>query len=382
VQSSLVFLDPVLEYTATTVELALQRNDISFDSIAKTPNQHAVAGAVDQLDKSHPVYDALAVLDVPQALDAFDQLSGELHASLRTALFDDSRYVRDAVNGRLLPAWDREVEPGDGLWASGWKHWTRHDSDGNAARMEGDGSGLLAGADFGIGAGRLGVMIGFGDGTQRVDDRASRARLDTTHFGIYGSHGWGAYSVRGGLAYAWQTVRSTRSIDFGDLQGMASADYGAHTAQAFVEADRAWQLRPQTVVAPFLGLAQVQTRTAAFTEKGTVAALQVAAVTDHVTVSRLGARLQHQPQARTLSLEAALSWAHAWQDVDKGQHRFIGGPAPFLIAGVPLAEDAAGLDLDLRWQMPRGWTLGLGYRGQFADGYRDQSASATVMVSF
>ena len=45
--SSLTFLTPVLSYGADAVSLSLQRNDISFASVAQTGNQGAVATVVD-----------------------------------------------------------------------------------------------------------------------------------------------------------------------------------------------------------------------------------------------------------------------------------------------------------------------------------------------
>ena len=41
---------------------------------------------------------------LPGALQAFDALSGEIHASLQTSLAADSRYPREAVLGRLRQA--------------------------------------------------------------------------------------------------------------------------------------------------------------------------------------------------------------------------------------------------------------------------------------
>ncbi|HEY0332339.1 MAG TPA: autotransporter-associated beta strand repeat-containing protein [Stenotrophomonas sp.] len=383
VQSNLLFLDPVLSYTATTVELALLRNDVSFASVADTPNQRAVAIAADALGWASPVYIALTGLDGPQARDAFDQLSGEMHASLRTALFDDSRYVREAINGRLASALDPSLNAGDGLWAASWKHWSDHDGDGNAARLDGDGSGLVAGADFQVrDRGRVGVLAGFGHSTQQVDARRSSARIDATHLGLYGSQQWNAFALRGGIAYAWQQVRATRQIVFPGFAEAARSEYGAHTAQAYVEGEYALQWRPDWAVAPFLNLAQVQVRTASFVEQGADSALRVAAQTDEATFSNLGVRLRHDVESQGLRLEAAASWAHAFQDVGEGSYGFTGAADSFAIAGVPLAEDAAAISLTLGWEFRRASLLTLGYRGVFASDAKDQSVEARVQVNF
>ncbi|WP_164139836.1 hypothetical protein, partial [Stenotrophomonas maltophilia] len=52
-----------------------------------------------------PIYTAVAWLPNDRASRyAFDQLSGEVHASARTVMIEDSRFVRSAVNDRLRAA--------------------------------------------------------------------------------------------------------------------------------------------------------------------------------------------------------------------------------------------------------------------------------------
>ncbi|WP_367198537.1 autotransporter-associated beta strand repeat-containing protein, partial [Amorphus sp. 3PC139-8] len=94
VSSSFTFLDPLLGYTANSVNLTLRRNDIRFTSVAQTPNQGATASALDGLTYGNPLYDAVVVLNEAAAPAAFDALSGEIHASLKTGLIEDSRFVR------------------------------------------------------------------------------------------------------------------------------------------------------------------------------------------------------------------------------------------------------------------------------------------------
>ncbi|HBD37708.1 MAG TPA: autotransporter outer membrane beta-barrel domain-containing protein, partial [Cupriavidus sp.] len=60
------------------------------------------------LAAGHAVYDAVALLPDDQALvrASFDGFSGEIYASAKTALIEDSRFVRDAATGRLRAAFD------------------------------------------------------------------------------------------------------------------------------------------------------------------------------------------------------------------------------------------------------------------------------------
>src|SRR3546814_14240616 len=91
VTTNLAFLDPSLLYDANDVTLRLTRNSISFAGIGQTPNQIAAGAGTESLGLGDPVADAVVTLSAAQARDAFDQLSGEIHASTRSALIEDRR---------------------------------------------------------------------------------------------------------------------------------------------------------------------------------------------------------------------------------------------------------------------------------------------------
>src|SRR5262245_39245009 len=104
VTSNLAFLTPLLSYDPNNVFLTLIRNDITFASVAQTPNQRAVAAALDSSSPLKPLVQAVANLTLAGTLQAFDALSGEVHGSVQTTMIDDSRYIRQAVLGRLRQA--------------------------------------------------------------------------------------------------------------------------------------------------------------------------------------------------------------------------------------------------------------------------------------
>ena len=102
----LPFLSFGLSYDPHNAYLDVARSNVSFASAGLTPNQIATGGGVDSLGLGGPLVGALLQLDRPQARSAFDQLSGEIHASARTALIEDSRFVRMAA-GRCAGASSR-----------------------------------------------------------------------------------------------------------------------------------------------------------------------------------------------------------------------------------------------------------------------------------
>ena len=112
VSSDFAFLTPSLayDYGAGRVSLSLARNDTRMAWTGATRNQRAAAAAIDSIGmgSGNRLYDAVVRLpDDPALLHAgFDQLSGELHASAKTLLLQDSRYLRDAMSDRLREAAD------------------------------------------------------------------------------------------------------------------------------------------------------------------------------------------------------------------------------------------------------------------------------------
>ncbi|WP_044062457.1 autotransporter serine protease, partial [Pseudomonas aeruginosa] len=91
-----LFLGGTLDYAANAIRLDIGRNGTALASVAQTPNQAAVAGAVETLGAGNPVYESLLLSEnAATAQRAFQQLSGEIYPALAGLLLNDSRYLRD-----------------------------------------------------------------------------------------------------------------------------------------------------------------------------------------------------------------------------------------------------------------------------------------------
>ena len=389
--SSLAFLTPVLTYSANSVNLSLQRNDIQFVSLARTANERASAAAADTLGFASPVYTALTQLQAAQAPQAFNQLSGELYASARTALFDDSRYVRDAVNNHLLGQENAtngtQASDANGVsaWTAAWGHWGDHDADGDASRLQANGSGLLLGADLGIGSNaRIGAVAGRGQTSIRVDDIGSSAHATSTHLGFYGSVNSGGFQLQGGVDYAWQQVDSTRHVAFGQFVGTNAGRYDANTAQAYIDGGYRFAIGQNTSLEPYLNVAQVRIKSDAFAESGSSAALAVQGDTSQQTSATLGLRVNFALAPGGLRAYAGLGWQHAWGDTQSTstQHFVAGGLDAFTVEGVPVAQNAAAATFGLSFPLSRSVTVDTSYQGQFASHAKDQAARMSLTVVF
>ncbi|MGQ6093397.1 S8 family serine peptidase, partial [Serratia sp. IR-2025] len=148
-----LFLGTGLSYQPTGVTLSVGRNGTSFASVAQTSNERAVAAAADALAAGNPVYESLLGSGTAgEARQAFRQLSGQIHADIASALVNDSRYLREALNGRLRQAEGLasssaiKADEG-GAWAQLLGAWDHASGDANATGYQASTYGVLVGLD-------------------------------------------------------------------------------------------------------------------------------------------------------------------------------------------------------------------------------------------
>ncbi|UNK79197.1 autotransporter domain-containing protein [Sphingopyxis granuli] len=382
VTSNLAFLDPSLSYDANNAYLRLTRNDISFAGIGVTPNQVAAGAGTESLGIGNDIFDAVLNLSTAQAQNAFDQLSGEIHASARTAMIEDSRFVRSAVWDRL-----RGAANGDrgGLWGEGFGSWGHTGSDGNAARLDRSGGGLLMGADGAFGGNvRVGAVTGYSRTTLDVDARGSSGQIDSYHLGVYVGGQWAAAALRTGIAYSWQDMHMMRGVAFPGVGDVARAGYDGGTFQAFGELGYSLDLG-RTRIEPYASVAYVRARSDAFSETGDDARLTGAKAATDATFSTLGLRAAtgFELGGREATLRAGAGWRHAFgSSTPLTVMRYAGGGDAFMIAGMPVMRDAATIDAGLNVAISGKASLGISYSGQLGSGLSDQTARASFVFRF
>jgi outer membrane autotransporter protein len=400
---NLAFLDASLTYDPQNVYLRLTRNDITVSDIAQTPNQHAVGAVITATDTPADIYNGILSLTADGARDALDQLSGEIHASAKGMLVDDSHFVRDAVDTRLRAAFgdgstaslpvmaygeDGAVPAaantsGFAVWSQGFGFWGGRDGDGNAAKFDRSLGGLLIGADGMVGDWRVGLVGGYSHSSFDVDGGHSSGDSDNYHLGIYGGTDWGALALRTGAAYTWHRLSTVRSVAFGGFADQLSADYDAGTAQVFGELAYKTDAGGFTFE-PFDNLAYVNLRADGFSETGGSAALTSASSNTDLTYNTLGLRASTKVMLGRMQATARgmLGWRHAFGDVTPTSTLAFAGGDAFEIAGVPLARDAAVIEAGLDVQLAASATLGLSYAGQFGGGTHDNGFKLDLGVRF
>lgn len=388
-------------------------------NIGGTGNEQAVGQAIDSLPTGNAVQTGVYNQPTVEAgQGALRQLAGEIHASARTMLVDESWHVRSAVNDRLRSAFGAvgaapmatlsygftaDLAPAVkgpmpkppsaerfAVWGQGYGSWGRTRSDGNAASLSRSTGGLLVGADAAVfDSLRLGVVAGFSHSKFDVNGRLSSGESDNYHLGLYGGGQWGALGLRTGLSYTWHDLSTRRSIVSAGLGDTLRADYDAGTAQAFGELgyrlDLGQTALGQVALEPFAGLAYVVLRSDRFTERGgSSAALSGTGDDTGLGYTTLGLRAATTTRlsGMDLTLRGGLGWRHAFGDVDPKTTLAFAGSNPFAIAGLPIARDAALVEAGLDLGLGPNVSLGASYTAQLANDAQDHAFKANLAMRF
>ncbi|POX22594.1 autotransporter outer membrane beta-barrel domain-containing protein [Serratia marcescens] len=380
-----LFLGTGLSYQPTGVTLSVGRNGTSFASVAQTANERAVAAAADALAAGNAVYESLRGSGTAgEARQAFRQLSGQIHADIASALVNDSRYLREALNGRLRQAEGLasssaiKADEG-GAWAQLLGAWDHASGDANATGYQASTYGVLVGLDSAAADDwRLGVATGY-TRTSLHGGYGSKADSDNYHLAAYGDKQFGALALRGGAGYTWHRIDTKRSVNYGMQSDRDTAKYSARTEQLFAEAGYSVQ-GEWLNLEPFVNLAYVNFENNGIAESGGAAALRGDKQHTDATVSTLGLRADTAWQVTpgtTVALRSELGWQHQYGGLERGTGlRFNGGNAPFVVDSVPVSRDGMVLKAGAEVAVNENATLSLGYGGLLSQNHQDNSVNA------
>ncbi|GAA3670635.1 autotransporter domain-containing protein [Acetobacter lovaniensis] len=402
------FLSPSLVYTDNTVDVMLTRNQTAFASVARTRNGGVVAGLLDALPVSSPVSAAVLQLDGQGARSAFNSLSGEIHASARTALVQDSFFVRQAALDRLNSA-DCDGASMNGtihtaslkagrtqggcqsrgvaLWGTAYGSLGHNSGDGNVAAMQHSTAGFVMGADTLVArTWRVGGLVSYGRSMFDLGgDRNSSGHSNNVSIGGYSGTHWGRLNLRLGATYTWDMLSTSRTVVLPGLGERLAGSYLGGTAQGFGELS--YKLRiAHTVVEPFANVAYVNLHTNGYHEQGGSAALAGKATDTGVTFSTFGGRVSSEVHVRKLTLvpHGSVSYRHAFGLTTPTLRETFAqaGSGSMDIAGVALSTNAAVLDTGLTMRLTDRIDVGLSYIGQYGNQSVESGAKAHCSFKF
>ncbi|WP_417280234.1 autotransporter outer membrane beta-barrel domain-containing protein [Celeribacter sp.] len=374
-----------------------------FTATAQTANQVAVGTAINAMSESSDLYNTLYLVQSGGTAEALDQLSGDILATTRSAMISDGTLMRDAMGARLL-ALETSREQGDFVsqgggfqepyrtnrltpWAATYGAWSDLDGDGEAQDVERMAHGLVMGLDgTGFDDWNIGLMAGFGYAS--YDSERSDVSSDSYHLGAYAGKNWGAWTLRSGISWSQNDLRSSRSVEIAQISGTSYTDtltgsYEAKTMQAFGEVGYGFE-RGNTRFEPFANLALMRLETDGFTETGGAAALTVEGDTSKTTFTTLGLRADHALALGVGSarLSGTLGWQHVFGDTDfTSVHSFVDSDS-FTVTGAPLERDSAIVKAGVDVQLSPGSVLGLSYEGAFQSGFASHGLGARLDLQF
>ena len=321
---------------------------------------------------------------VEQMEDAVDQLSGEVHASSKSALLISNTGLRNVAvvqtraalgsvgtEGALANRFNLRqkqwgfVNPAStdtALWVKflGAKGINQGGNEYREIRYK--GGNLLVGGDGVV----YNTRVGFFGGTSNLNFEQGTSAGNVTaggddkskHFGTYFGKGSNWFVLRGGVTYTIHEVTTSRTAIIGTVGINLTASYTAKTTGAFSELG--YQIETQDALfEPFIGVNYSLHKVEGFTEnsvdgnvpmnmqenKTSMAAMEVGI---HA-MTELPYLLKYLPRKSVLS--GMLSWNISLKDPDIIVPQSIGNSQAVDIRGTPLSTDGfalqAGIEFDL-----------------------------------
>jgi len=358
-----------------------------FGAVAANSNQRALAAGLDSLQQSGDalaLYNQLLMLDAEQAREAFDHLSGEIHASNRALLLDD-RFLREGIGQRLRSNPSIKAN-GGGFWLSGGGASNRQDGRDGVADSRQHREGLMAGLDWTFGeTWTVGLAAGTEKLRQQTHARNAKADVDAVHGGLYAAYRAGEAWFNAGATYAGYDVDTDRTAIVGNARQRLRASHDAHAVSGFAEGGWDIELKRLTLT-PHVGVAYTRLSMDAAEETGGSTALAIDSSKDSVWTTTAGLRATWDISAGQddgAQLVAGLAWQHAGGDVrTRSNQHFVVGSSTFSIDGVPLARNVGIAELGVAVNISDNSRLSLGALGRAGGGQHEVGAQMTWNVQF
>ncbi|MCV2875243.1 autotransporter-associated beta strand repeat-containing protein [Rhodobacteraceae bacterium XHP0102] len=364
VASDYTFLTPTAIYGANFVNLRLLRNDVSFESVARTRNQRNTARGIGTIAGSDAA-NALLPLSGDAARNALDQFSGAGLAAIGAGQLGEGQSIVTTLTGQMGGAGGDGGGGGggeggggsivtassrggqgtpSGLWANLYGDGSSRSLDGITTDLR--NAGLILGHDLRFGAWDGGVFIGRGQSQSDTAALGTRATTQSLSLGTYANRRFGEMDLSLGLIGTWGDVQSTRTVAVGALNQTLSANYSTRMLTGFAEMARRYEGAVWSAT-PFARLTQQWLHNDGFTETGGTAALTRGAETTTQTLLTLGAELERPLGAGRFSANAALT--QSFGGAAEATYR-LGNSTPFTVEGD--APRDTSLDLGLGYEIP------------------------------
>ncbi|MCA1532682.1 autotransporter domain-containing protein [Bradyrhizobium sp. NBAIM03] len=406
-----------LSYDANNVYFLLQQIGGFGTLSALTPNQAAVAGALDQAQlggASGPLATAintLAALNTPGIKAGLDDLAGQIHADGRRFVADQadmfqsfmwnagtqsrgetvrmtaSAYApepRDPI-GKALNR--RRAAPMQSVWFGGYGNWDKVAASDIAFGTNTTIAGAALGADLWHMPGfTAGLAVGASTGQLRMTGRADRIEANAGHAGVYARGEAGGFNLASAISYSFAALDSSRTIAF--LGETATAASRANTFAASLGISRPFQTGWGLVAEPFAKADWYATRQGSFSEAGAPGVNQLVRGGSfdlgYGTAGLRGSQRMMMPNGHAAQFGATIAVRHEFTGSAATTTAALeGAPGiPFAITGVERARTVALAGAEIRWDLTTATSFKASYEGAFAPGYDRHTLRGLVRSEF
>ncbi len=402
-----LFVSPYLAFENQAVDVVYARNNVSFSSVAGNQNEREVGHALDGMASGSSVVQAMTgVSSAGEARRALGNLSGDIHASARTALIQDSYLLEQAVLDRLVEAGC----DGDGkmsaqghynfytrrkesqchsdhtiMWGQAYGSLGHNGGGGNASLLHHQTAGFVMGVDTPVDdRWRVGGMIAYGHSMFNANGTSnSSGNSNNISLGSYAGSHWGRFNLRLGAFYTWNLMNMRRHVQVADFGGRQTSNYRNGTARAFTELSYKFDF-DKFQFEPFFEGSYVNQYAGRFQEHG-VAALYGQSKDRSVGFTSFGFRVARSFQIGEMWLRAHAMGAYrrAYGSLGSSRtERFMGDGSGMNVNGVLLSRDAAVIKAGVAARVTDSVDLDLSYTGQYGEHAMDSGATGSVKVQF
>lgn len=378
ITSSFAFLTPTVTYGATTVTLALTRNNASFASFGANAGQVGVATAIQALGPNNALFEETLLLQDTAVRPAFASLTGEIYGGIASGMIENTSALRRSLMGRAAPA-----DAGIYAWGNSLGNWGDADATSRTDHVHTSQVGLVGGVGYSSGA--FDIAVGYSGTKTKFRSQGEARGTSRTVVGTAGYAGDTGAWIKVGGSYSWNDFNVARRSSLGAISQGLTSNFDGHSSQIFGEAGF-MATTGQVAFGPFVGVSQISLHSDAVTEAGGSTGLVIGADNRDVTFGLFGVKVKGLPGGEVAGVSVnpnvSVAYRRAWGDTSQTLGgRFTGTVPTFGILAPLVAREAAEVGLGVEARSGR-FGFSVGYTGTFAKNASNHSAQASVSVSF
>lgn len=399
IEPNYLFIGTTLNYgadprspTMQRVTLNVGRSGLTFDAFAKTPNQTAIAHALEDLPLNNTLYKRLILSQTTAGInDLLRTLSPQIHIDTLASQLNNHRQYHGTLLQQTRASENIVKERGDNrgnVWVNVPYHWDRTQSDGNASGFTNSNYGVFLGADkhFFNDDFIFGMSTGFTKNS--VSGGVGHSHSNNYYLAAYGSLQLAPITLRAGLGHTWHTIKTDRTVTSSIYSDHNTADYKGKTNHLFMEAAYPWK-SAFINAEPFVNFAFTNAESHGFREKGEKASFVTGRQSLDATTTTLGLRLDNQwkvGKSSSIDVHGELGWLHQYDKQERemafrfAQRDLLAPPLNY--HGVNAPQDGVALKLGSNIQITDNTKLSVDYSQFTAKGYLENNLDAKLLVSF